>query len=181
MNLPLISSNFFNTNNLLTIILNCLFYLHQLKPSRHFQTFQPHTPPKPTFTFILSIFYHTPIKPFQLPIKHFQTYFHKTNWSQHQPSITNHSAIHQKTSTPPQTKPPTKPLSHTSKTVIDYVNAPENHVFVVNVIHMISQLADILVTSCGGLLPLLAAATSPKVWAGGRVWVGDIWWGQKGV
>ena len=52
---------------------------------------------------------------------------------------------------------------HTTKTVIDYVNASENHVFVVNVTHMISQLADILITSCGGLLPLLAAATSPTV------------------
>lgn len=52
--------------------------------------------------------------------------------------------------------------THTTKTVIDYVNSPENHVFVVNVTHMISQLADILVTSCGGLLPLLAAATSPR-------------------
>ena len=47
--------------------------------------------------------------------------------------------------------------------MIDFVNASENHVFVVNVTHMISQLADNLVTACGGLLPLLAAATSPNV------------------
>ncbi|KAL3880049.1 hypothetical protein ACJMK2_032321, partial [Sinanodonta woodiana] len=50
--------------------------------------------------------------------------------------------------------------SHTTKTVIDFVNASENHIYIVNVTHMISQLADNLITSCGGLLPLLAAATS---------------------
>ena len=53
--------------------------------------------------------------------------------------------------------------SHSTKTVIDFVNSTENHVFVVNVTHMISQLADNLITACGGLLPLLAAATSPNV------------------
>ena len=47
--------------------------------------------------------------------------------------------------------------------MIDFVNASENHIYVVNVTHMISQLADNLITSCGGLLPLLAAATSPNV------------------
>ncbi|CAG2207946.1 NBEA [Mytilus edulis] len=52
--------------------------------------------------------------------------------------------------------------SHSTKTVIDFVNAGENHVYVVNVTHMISQLADNLITSCGGLLPLLAASTSPN-------------------
>ncbi|XP_048774132.2 neurobeachin-like isoform X3 [Ostrea edulis] len=52
--------------------------------------------------------------------------------------------------------------SNSSRTVIDFVNASENHVYVVNVTHMISQLADNLITSCGGLLPLLAAATSPN-------------------
>lgn len=54
-------------------------------------------------------------------------------------------------------------FSHSSRTVIDIVNSSENHVYVVNVTHMISQLADNLITSCGGLLPLLAAATSPNV------------------
>lgn len=48
--------------------------------------------------------------------------------------------------------------------MIDFVNASDNHVFVVNVTHMISQLADNLITACGGLLPLLAAATSPTVY-----------------
>jgi len=52
---------------------------------------------------------------------------------------------------------------HATKTVIDFVNASENHVFAVNVTHVISQLADNLIASCGGLLPLLAAATSPTV------------------
>ncbi|GFR89629.1 neurobeachin [Elysia marginata] len=50
--------------------------------------------------------------------------------------------------------------SHSTKNVIDFVNSSENHIYVVNVTHMISQLADNLITSCGGLLPLLAAATS---------------------
>jgi hypothetical protein len=54
-------------------------------------------------------------------------------------------------------------FSHSTKTVIDFVNAGDNHVYVVNVTHMISQLADNLITSCGGLLPLLAASTSPNV------------------
>jgi len=52
---------------------------------------------------------------------------------------------------------------HATKTVIDFVNASENHVFAVNVTHVISQLADNLIACCGGLLPLLAAATSPTV------------------
>ena len=52
--------------------------------------------------------------------------------------------------------------------------------FVVNVIHMISQLADILVTSCGGLLPLLAAATSPKVGALDYLGGGGGGWLLKG-
>ncbi|KAK6172415.1 hypothetical protein SNE40_016068 [Patella caerulea] len=52
--------------------------------------------------------------------------------------------------------------SHSTRNVIDFVNSGENHVYVVNVTHMISQLADNLITSCGGLLPLLAAATSPN-------------------
>ena len=57
----------------------------------------------------------------------------------------------------------TSACRHTTKTVLDFVNGTENHVFVVNVTHMISQLSDNLVTACGGLLPLLAAATSPTV------------------
>ncbi|CAI5445927.1 unnamed protein product [Caenorhabditis angaria] len=44
----------------------------------------------------------------------------------------------------------------------DQCNATENQVFVGNVVHVISQLADSLIMACGGLLPLLASATSPN-------------------
>ena len=53
--------------------------------------------------------------------------------------------------------------SHSTKSVLDFVNAAENAVFVVNTVHLISQLADNLIIACGGLLPLLASATSPNV------------------
>ncbi|GMT19970.1 hypothetical protein PFISCL1PPCAC_11267, partial [Pristionchus fissidentatus] len=46
--------------------------------------------------------------------------------------------------------------------VSDAVNHNDNHVFVSNVVHVISQLADSLIMACGGLLPLLASATSPN-------------------
>lgn len=71
-------------------------------------------------------------------------------------------------------------FSSAPKNVIDFVNSSENAVFVVNTVHMISQigntsfrrlrinyrllmLVDNLIMACGGLLPLLAAATSPNV------------------
>ena len=44
-----------------------------------------------------------------------------------------------------------------------FVNSGENAIFVVNTVHLISQLADNLIIACGGLLPLLASATSPNV------------------
>ncbi|XP_030836511.1 neurobeachin isoform X4 [Strongylocentrotus purpuratus] len=50
--------------------------------------------------------------------------------------------------------------SHNTRTVIDYVNAGENTIFVQNVTQMISQIMDVLIYSCGGILPLLSAATS---------------------
>ena len=53
--------------------------------------------------------------------------------------------------------------SHTTKSVLDFVNSAENAIFVVNTVHLISQLADNLIIACGGLLPLLASATSPNV------------------
>ena len=53
--------------------------------------------------------------------------------------------------------------SHSTKSVLDFVNSAENAVFVVNTVHLISQLADNLIIACGGLLPLLASATSPNV------------------
>lgn len=52
--------------------------------------------------------------------------------------------------------------SHSTKTVIDFVNSSENAIFVINTVHLISQLADNLIIACGGLLPLLASATSPN-------------------
>lgn len=50
--------------------------------------------------------------------------------------------------------------SHSTKTVLDFVNSSENVVFVHNSIHLISQVVDNLVMACGGILPLLSAATS---------------------
>lgn len=52
--------------------------------------------------------------------------------------------------------------SHNTKTVIDFVNSGENAIFVINTVHLISQLADNVIIACGGLLPLLASATSPN-------------------
>jgi hypothetical protein len=53
-----------------------------------------------------------------------------------------------------------KSLDFQVKTLIDSVNNPENTIFCVNTIHIVSQLADILTNACGGLLPLLASATT---------------------
>ncbi|GAB6031814.1 hypothetical protein CHUAL_010216 [Chamberlinius hualienensis] len=52
--------------------------------------------------------------------------------------------------------------SHNTKSVIDFVNSTENAIFVINTVHLISQLADNIIIACGGLLPLLASATSPN-------------------
>ena len=46
------------------------------------------------------------------------------------------------------------------KTLLDSVNSLDNAIFCVNTIHVVSQLADILTNACGGLLPLLASATT---------------------
>ncbi|CAF0884401.1 unnamed protein product [Adineta ricciae] len=48
----------------------------------------------------------------------------------------------------------------TTKPITDAINNADNQVFCVNVIHIISQMADVLCNACGGLLPLLANATS---------------------
>lgn len=53
--------------------------------------------------------------------------------------------------------------SHSTKSILDFVNSGENSIFVVNTVHLISQLSDNLIIACGGLLPLLASATSPNV------------------
>ncbi|KAK0416360.1 hypothetical protein QR680_012438 [Steinernema hermaphroditum] len=46
--------------------------------------------------------------------------------------------------------------------LMDHVNSSESHIFVQNAVHVLSQLIDSLIMACGGLLPLLAAATSPN-------------------
>ncbi|XP_076833149.1 neurobeachin-like isoform X3 [Brachyhypopomus gauderio] len=51
--------------------------------------------------------------------------------------------------------------SHSTKSVMDFVNSNENIVFVHNTIHLISQMVDNIIIACGGILPLLSAATSP--------------------
>ncbi|KAK2116320.1 hypothetical protein P7K49_006946 [Saguinus oedipus] len=50
--------------------------------------------------------------------------------------------------------------SHSTKTVMDFVNSGDNVIFVHNTIHLISQVMDNMVMACGGILPLLSAATS---------------------
>uniref|UniRef100_A0A8C1N6J6 Neurobeachin n=1 Tax=Cyprinus carpio TaxID=7962 RepID=A0A8C1N6J6_CYPCA len=50
--------------------------------------------------------------------------------------------------------------SHSTKTVMDFVNSSENVVFVHNTVHLVSQVVDNLIMACGGILPLLSAATS---------------------
>ncbi|XP_026232018.1 neurobeachin-like isoform X2 [Anabas testudineus] len=52
--------------------------------------------------------------------------------------------------------------SHSTKSVMDFVNSNENIIFVHNTIHLISQMADNIIIACGGILPLLSAATSPS-------------------
>ncbi|BHF59417.1 protein kinase A binding [Sparganum proliferum] len=54
-------------------------------------------------------------------------------------------------------------LEFSAAAISDFINDQNNNVYAVNLIHMVSQLADSLVTACGGLLPLLAATTSPSV------------------
>lgn len=53
--------------------------------------------------------------------------------------------------------------SHSTKTVMDFVNSSDNVIFVHNTIHLISQLMDNMIMACGGILPLLSAATSATV------------------
>ncbi|KAJ8403599.1 hypothetical protein AAFF_G00349250 [Aldrovandia affinis] len=50
--------------------------------------------------------------------------------------------------------------SHSTKTVMDFVNSSENVIFVHNTVHLVSQVVDNIVMACGGILPLLSAATS---------------------
>uniref|UniRef100_A0A183C3B4 DUF4704 domain-containing protein n=1 Tax=Globodera pallida TaxID=36090 RepID=A0A183C3B4_GLOPA len=46
--------------------------------------------------------------------------------------------------------------------VAEHLNNTDNQVFIANTIHLLSQLSDSLTMACGGLLPLLAAATAPN-------------------
>lgn len=46
---------------------------------------------------------------------------------------------------------------------MDFVNSSDNVVFVHNTIHLISQVVDNMIMACGGILPLLSAATSATV------------------
>ncbi|XP_056139754.1 neurobeachin isoform X3 [Lampris incognitus] len=53
--------------------------------------------------------------------------------------------------------------SHSTKSVMDFVNSNENIIFVHNTIHLISQMVDNIIIACGGILPLLSAATAPSM------------------
>uniref|UniRef100_A0A8C4RYR9 LPS responsive beige-like anchor protein n=1 Tax=Erpetoichthys calabaricus TaxID=27687 RepID=A0A8C4RYR9_ERPCA len=53
--------------------------------------------------------------------------------------------------------------SHSTKTIMDFVNSSENVIFVHNTVHLISQVVDNIIMASGGILPLLAAATSSTV------------------
>lgn len=60
---------------------------------------------------------------------------------------------------------------------MDFVNSNENIIFVHNTIHLISQMVDNIIIACGGILPLLSAATSPSVsvYSTRRRWDGEVW------
>jgi hypothetical protein len=54
-------------------------------------------------------------------------------------------------------------FSDTTKPITELINHIDNQIFCINVVHIISQMADILCNACGGLLPLLASSTSASV------------------
>lgn len=53
--------------------------------------------------------------------------------------------------------------SDTMRPITEAINNADNQIFCVNVVHIISQMSDVLCNACGGLLPLLASATSATV------------------
>ena len=53
--------------------------------------------------------------------------------------------------------------SDSTKPITEAINHTDNQIFCANVIHIISQMGDMLCNACGGLLPLLASATSASV------------------
>ncbi|XP_066920240.1 lipopolysaccharide-responsive and beige-like anchor protein, partial [Clytia hemisphaerica] len=50
--------------------------------------------------------------------------------------------------------------THTRKSITDFVSMRENSMYIINLCHMVSILSDSLIFCCGGLLPLMASATS---------------------
>ena len=50
--------------------------------------------------------------------------------------------------------------SQSSKSIVDFLNAPESSIFLHNTVHIISQLSDMILYSSGGLVPLLHSTTS---------------------
>lgn len=48
------------------------------------------------------------------------------------------------------------------KELSDIITSNQNENFVYNVIHIISQMSDNIILACGGILPILASATSPN-------------------
>ncbi|CAF3766606.1 unnamed protein product [Rotaria sordida] len=50
--------------------------------------------------------------------------------------------------------------SESTKPITDFINHSDNQIFCANVVHIISQMSEVLCNACGGLLPLLASATS---------------------
>uniref|UniRef100_A0AC34GP20 BEACH-type PH domain-containing protein n=1 Tax=Panagrolaimus sp. ES5 TaxID=591445 RepID=A0AC34GP20_9BILA len=52
--------------------------------------------------------------------------------------------------------------NESSTQIVDHVNNSDNAIFISNTVHVMSQLTDSLIMACGGLLPLLASATSPN-------------------
>jgi hypothetical protein len=52
--------------------------------------------------------------------------------------------------------------AHSSVSLADHLNNSDHQIFISNTVHVLSQLSDSLIMACGGLLPLLAAATTPN-------------------
>uniref|UniRef100_A0A8C9V1S1 LPS-responsive vesicle trafficking, beach and anchor containing n=1 Tax=Scleropages formosus TaxID=113540 RepID=A0A8C9V1S1_SCLFO len=50
--------------------------------------------------------------------------------------------------------------SHSNRTLMDFVSSSDNAVYVHNTVHLLSHMLDNVITACGGILPLLSAATS---------------------
>lgn len=53
--------------------------------------------------------------------------------------------------------------SDATRSVTEAINSADNQIYCANVVHIISQMADVVCNASGGLLPLLASATSASV------------------